>query len=152
MRHVYVDASVLLRVVLDEPHQLAEWEVLEYPVTSVLAEVEGLRTIDRAARKATHPRRKPLDESAANAARVKLHQVLEMFARIELQPDMLAQAGRLAGPLGTLDAMHLATALVWQDRTGVAAVMATHDPELGAAATRHGLHVIGPPSAPGEIA
>lgn len=143
MKHVYVDASALLRVVLDEPRQLAEWEALEHPVTSVLAEVEGLRTIDRAARKATHPRRKALDEDAANAARVRLYQVLEMFARIELQPDMVAQAERLAGPLGTLDALHLATALVWQDRTGIPAVMATHDPELAAAAARHGLHVIG---------
>jgi predicted nucleic acid-binding protein len=108
--HVYVDASVLLRVVLDEPNPLPEWDALGDPVTSVLAEVEALRTIDRAARKATHPRRKPLTEDLANAARVKLHEVLEMFGRIELEPAMLAQAGRLAGPLGTLDALHLATA------------------------------------------
>jgi predicted nucleic acid-binding protein len=141
--HVYVDTSILLRVVLDEPHQLTEWATLEHPVTSVLAEVEGLRTIDRAARKATHPRRKPLSEQEANVARATLHQVLEMFARIELEPEMLAQAGRLSGPLGTLDALHLASALVWQDRSGIAAVMATHDPELGAAAARHGMRVLG---------
>jgi predicted nucleic acid-binding protein len=141
--HVYVDASVLLRVVLDEPNPLPEWDALEDPVTSVLAEVEALPTIDRAARKATHPRRKPLTEDLANAARVRLHEVLEMFARIELEPAMLAQAGRLAGPLGTLDALHLATALTWQDRTGITATMATHDPELAAAAARLGLRVIG---------
>ena len=87
----------------------------------------------------------PLDEDAANAARVRLYQVLEMFARIELQPDMLAQAGRLAGPLGTLDALHLAGAPAWQDRSAIAAVMATHDPELAAAAAQHGLRVIGMP-------
>ena len=88
-------------------------------------------------------RNRTLSEQEANVARATLHQVLEMFARIELQPEMLAQAGRLAGPLGTLDALHLATALVWQDRTGSPVVMATHDPELAAAAARHGLHVIG---------
>lgn len=143
MTHVYVDASVLLRVVLDEPNPLPEWDALEDPVTSVLAEVEALRTIDRAARKVTHPRRKPLTEDMANAARVRLHEVLEMFGHIELEPAMLAQAGRLAGPLGTLDALHLATALTWQDRTGITATMATHDPELAAAAARHGLRVIG---------
>ncbi len=145
MRHVYVDASILLRVVLDEPRQLTEWGSLDEPVTSELAEVEGLRTIDRATHKATHPRRKPLSEDQANAARVRFHAVLEMLTRIELEPAILAQAGRLAGPLGTLDALHLATALTWQDRTGVAAVMATHDPELAAVATRHGLRVIGWP-------
>lgn len=31
---------------------------------------------------------------------------------------------------------------VWQDRTGIPAVMAPHDPELAAAAARHGLRVI----------
>jgi predicted nucleic acid-binding protein len=141
--HVYVDASVLLRVILDEPNPLDEWDELEDPVTSVLAEVEALRAIDRATRKATHPRRKPLAESQANAARVKLHAVLEMFGRIELEPAMLAQAGRLAGPLGTLDALHLATALTWQDRAGIIVTMATHDPELASAAARHGLRMIG---------
>ncbi len=143
MTHVYVDASVLLRIVLDEPNALPDWDGLEDPVTSVLAEVEALRTIDRAARKATHPRRKPLTEDLANVARVRLHEVLEMFGRIELEPAMLAQAGRLAGPLGTLDALHLATALTWQDRAGITATMATHDPELASAAARHGLRVIG---------
>jgi predicted nucleic acid-binding protein len=141
--HVYVDTSVLLRVVLDEPDQIAEWDVFEDPVTSILAEVEGLRVIDRATRKATHPRRKPLTEDEANAARTRLHQVLEMFGQIELEPAILAQAGRLAGPLGTLDALHLSTALTWRDRSGITAVMATHDPELGAASARHGLRVIG---------
>lgn len=143
MTHVYVDASVVLRVVLDEPHSLSEWDALEDPVTSVLAEVEALRTIDRATRKATHRRRKPLTDDQANAARVRLHEVFEMFGRIELEPAMLAQAGRLSGPLGTLDALHLATALTWQDRAGIPATMATHDPELASAAARHGLRVIG---------
>ena len=143
MTFVYADTSVLLRVVLDEPNQLAEWDRLEAPVTSVLAEVEALRTIDRAARKATHPRRKPLSEADANAARVKLHEVLEMLGRIELEPAILAQAGRLAGPLGPLDALHLATALTWQDRMGINATIATHDLELAASARLHGLRTIG---------
>lgn len=143
MKNVYIDASVILRVVLDEPRQLGEWDSLEEPVTSALAEVEGLRTIDRAARTATHPRRRRLTESEANAARILLFETLEMFARVELAPPILTRAGQLAGPLGTLDALHLATALTWRDRVGEAPVMATHDPELGAAAAAHGLPVIG---------
>jgi hypothetical protein len=69
--------------------------------------------------------------------------VLDMFGRIELEPVMLAQAGRLAGPLGTFDALHLATALTWQDRAGITATIAIHDPELASAAAHHGLRVIG---------
>ncbi len=143
MRNVYVDASVILRVVLDEPHQLHEWDALEDPVTSVLAEVEGLRTIDRATRKTTHPRRRLLSEAEANDARVLLFETLEMFARVDVAPAILARAGQLTGPLGTLDALHLATALTWKDRIGETTAMATHDPELASAAAAHGLPVIG---------
>jgi hypothetical protein len=110
---------------------------------STLAEVEGLRTIDRATRKGTHPRRKPLLEEQANVARVRLYEMLEMFSRIDLEPFILTRAGQLAGPLGTLDALHLATALTWSERTGKASIIATHDPELGLAAAAHGLKVIG---------
>lgn len=143
MKNVYVDASVLLRVILDEPDQLPEWDIFEEPVAGTLAEVEGLRTIDRATRKATHPRKKPLSEEEATTARVRLYETLEMFARIELEPSILKRAGQLAGPLGTLDALHLAMALAWGERTGVPLIMATHDPELGPAAAAHGLQVIG---------
>lgn len=143
MRDVYIDASVLLRVILDEPRQLDEWDDLEAPVTSALIEVEGLRTIDRAARRATHPRRRPLNDNQVHAARTLLYQSLELFDRIEVEPAILSRAGYLAGPLGTLDSLHLATALAWKDRIGRTPVMATHDPELARAAHRHGLPVIG---------
>jgi len=143
MRNVYVDTSVILRVVLGEPHPLREWDALVEPVTSALAEVEGLRTIDRATRKATHPRRRVLSETEANAARMLLLQTLEMFSRVDLAPAIVSRAGQLAGPLGTLDALHLATALAWKDRIGEVPVMATHDPELASAAAVHGLLVVG---------
>ena len=52
----------------------------------------------------------------AVAARARLHERLEMFARIQVDASILARTGRLAGPLGTLDALHLATALTWPTR------------------------------------
>jgi len=143
MTNVYVDASVILRIVLDEPGALKEWDTLKSPVTSALAEVEGLRAIDRATRRTTHPRRRRLTADGANAARALLHETLEMFVRVELAPQILSRAGQLAGPLGTLDALHLATALAWKERLGEALVMATHDPELSVAAAAHGIDVIG---------
>jgi hypothetical protein len=94
-------------------------------------------------RRATHPRKRPLREKEANAARALLYETLEMFDRIELSRAILARAGQLAGPLGTLGALHLATALCWSDATGVTAVMATHDPELAQGAAGHGLPVLG---------
>jgi hypothetical protein len=45
--------------------------------------------------------------------------------------------------LGTLDAIHLASVLLWQDALGSDATMATHDKALGLAAQAHGLRVLG---------
>jgi hypothetical protein len=46
-------------------------------------------------------------------------------------------------PLGALDAVHLATALVWRDRMGAPLVVATHDTTLASAARVHGFDVQG---------
>ena len=46
-------------------------------------------------------------------------------------------------PLGTLDAMHLATALIWRDRVGPLPAIATHDGVLGTAALAFGFDVLG---------
>ena len=45
--------------------------------------------------------------------------------------------------LGTLDAIHLASALLWKDALGADPVMATHDKALALAAYAHGLKVLG---------
>ena len=45
--------------------------------------------------------------------------------------------------LGTLDAIHLATALLWRESTDTELVMATHDAALGTAARAFGLPVVG---------
>ena len=46
-------------------------------------------------------------------------------------------------PLGTLDAIHLATALLWRDRTGPLPQLLTHDAALGAVARGFGFDVRG---------
>ena len=45
--------------------------------------------------------------------------------------------------LRTLDAIHLATALIWRDRIGPISTMATHDSALGIAARAFGFEVRG---------
>jgi hypothetical protein len=46
-------------------------------------------------------------------------------------------------PLGTLDALHLATALTWHDRMGPLPILVTHDTALGLAARAFGFDVRG---------
>ena len=43
----YLDASVLLRIILEQPMPLPEWPNLEGGVSSVLASIECHRTLDR---------------------------------------------------------------------------------------------------------
>ena len=43
----YVDASVLLRIVLGQPNALPEWKEIGRGISSALLTVESLRTLDR---------------------------------------------------------------------------------------------------------
>jgi hypothetical protein len=45
--------------------------------------------------------------------------------------------------LGTLDAIHLASALLWREAAGAELVMATHDRALALGAQAYGLRVFG---------
>lgn len=46
----YVDTSVLLRIVLEEPDPLREWSEIQIGLTSALLRVECCRTLDRLVR------------------------------------------------------------------------------------------------------
>jgi predicted nucleic acid-binding protein len=135
---VYVDTSALLRVVLGEPGSLKELTQADRLVSSELLGVESRRTIDRLLRLG--------DLSADEAARrlALVDRWLEAVDLVLLRAPVLARAGDpLPVPLGTLDALHLATALVWRDRMSEVLTVATHDAALGLAARAHGLPVIG---------
>jgi uncharacterized protein len=134
----YVDASVLLRVVLRQPDALPEWRQIQQGVSSALIMAESLRTLDRLRLRAKLP-----DEEVAR----RRHAILRLIASLELVDIDAVVLDRAAQPmpteLGTLDAIHLATALLWREMSRVDVVMATHDGALGLAAKAHGLHVVG---------
>lgn len=133
----YVDTSVLLRVVLREPGALEDLASYDGLVSSELIAVESARTIDRLRLQGALT----LEEAAARSRAVG--DWLEAFDLVLLRPLVLSRAGEpLPTPLGTLDAIHLATALLWRERMGPLAV-ATHDSVLGVAARAFGFDVRG---------
>ncbi len=73
--------------------------------------------------------------------------ILAVIASLEVVDIEAAVLDRAAQPmpteLGTLDAIHLATALLWKEMTRVDLVMATHDEALALGAQAHGLRVVG---------
>jgi predicted nucleic acid-binding protein len=134
----YLDTSALLRLVLREPGGLEELRSCESLVSSELLAVESLRTIDRLRLQST------LSAEDAASRRAVVLEWLEAVDLVLLRHPILTRASEpLPTPLGTLDALHLATALVWQDRTRQSLTMATHDRDLGLAARSFGIDVLG---------
>jgi predicted nucleic acid-binding protein len=134
----YLDASVLLRAVLGQPGMLKEWKSIESGVASALVEVECLRTLDRL-------RLRPgLSDTALAVRREAVYRLTEEMELVEPTTAVLRRAALpLPTPLGTLDAIHLATALMWREAREQDLVMATHDRGLAIAARASGLRVIG---------
>ncbi len=134
----YVDASVVLRLVLGQPDAIDDLDTFDRLVSSRLLHVECRRSLDRLRLTGVLSR----EEVAARLD--DLDAFLGSLTFVELSMPVLTRAGQpLASPLGTLDALHLATALLWQDRTGRAVAMATHDRSLALAARDYSLRVIG---------
>lgn len=134
----YVDASVLLRVILGQPGRLEEWGSIETGVASALVEVECLRTLDRLRLRAGLP------DADLAARRETVYRLTEELELVEPTTVVLRRAAQpLPTPLGTLDAIHLATALLWREARERELVMATHDGALAIAARANGLRVVG---------
>ncbi len=134
----YVDTSVLLRVALGQADALAEWQQIERGVSSVLARVEGLRTLDRLRLRAR------LADAEVARRRAIVLRLLDSLELVELDALVLDRAAQpQPTELGTLDAIHLATALLWRQTADSKLVMATHDIALATAAQAHGLRVVG---------
>ena len=134
----YLDTSVLLREVLGQPNRLKEWSKIEDGVASALVEVECLRTLDRLRL------RVGLSDLDLADRREVVYRLMDELALVEPEGPVLKRAAQpLPTPLGTLDAIHLSTAMLWREMRGEDLVMATHDQALAMAARASGLRVIG---------
>jgi predicted nucleic acid-binding protein len=134
----YVDASVLLRVALGQPNALVEWRHIDRGVSSALVTTESLRTLDRVRMRAN------LSAIEIATRRSTILAILDSLELIEIDSMVLDRAAQpMPTELGTLDAIHLACALLWKDAMGLDLVLTTHDKSLGLAAQAHGLRVLG---------
>ena len=134
----YIDSSALLRVLLGQPNALPEWRNIRRGVASRLVAPESLRTLDR-----LRLRMQITDADIASRRRTILA-LIASLELIEVDAAVLARAEQpMPTELGTLDAIHLASALLWREATGEELTMATHDRALALAAQAHGLAVVG---------
>ena len=134
----YIDTSALLRLVLREAGALEELRTYDGLVSSEVIAIESARTIDRLRLQGA------LTAEEAAARLRTANEWLEAIDLVLLRTPVLSRASEpMPMPLGTLDALHLATALIWRDRMGSLPTMATHDTALGLAARAFGFEVRG---------
>jgi uncharacterized protein len=139
---LYVDASVVMRLVLQQRGETVPRSALDGAASSTLTRVECLRTLDRLLF------RRLLTDEEASDLMSDAHGIVDRLDLVELTPPILSRAASpFPAPLGTLHALHLATALLWRDMSsGDAQGFATHDEELARAARAVGFAVLGVPS------
>jgi predicted nucleic acid-binding protein len=134
---VYVDTSVVLRVVLGERRVLAEWPSIDVAMASELVRVEALRTIDRARIQLQ------LSDEEVASRREGVFAILGACHIARVDGVVLERAAEPFPTLvRTLDAIHLATALLIRTEHEDL-VFATHDGQLATAARSVGFKVLG---------
>ena len=136
--NVYLDTSVALRRLLRQPDALSPWGHWARVYASALLRVEALRTADRLR----------LEGALDDGQRAELSRQIAILAdSVHLVPVSDAILKRAAEPfptvLGTLDAIHLATALAVETQEGVRLTLLTHDGQLAQAARSMNLPVAG---------
>jgi len=135
--NLYIDASVLLRLVLGERGGLREWRRSDRLLSSELIRLECLRTIDRARL------RDALSDQVVAERRGEVIETLRSFELLPIDRLVLERAeGQFPSGLGTLDAIHLASAIVAREEVPDLR-LATHDRELALAARAVGFAVVG---------
>jgi predicted nucleic acid-binding protein len=134
---VLVDTSVVLRKLFGEPRGLAEWPRIREAFASRILLVELGRMIDRSRLTSA------IDDAQVEQLQSEARKLLRSVALVALTDRILTRAaGPMATVIGTLDAIHLATAQdVVLSRPGL--VVATHDKQLARAARASGLDVCG---------
>ena len=133
----YLDSSVVLDRILDEPASVALWRGIDQAVCSVLLETECLRAIDRFRILGM------MNEVALVRSREVLFTILASSEIVEVGRPILDRAAMpFPVVIRTLDAIHLATALIYRESTGPLR-MATTDRALARASRAMGIEVVG---------
>jgi uncharacterized protein len=136
--NVYFDASILLRILLGDGPLLEGWSTFARPFTSRLTLVEARRVIDR-------------NRLTAVLNGDDLSRLLSMLLNIEqglhvlpIVEEVLERASRpMPTTVRTLDAIHLASAMVIRDEILPDLIFATHDRQQATGARAIGFEVIG---------
>jgi len=134
---VYLDTSVVLRALFREADPVPGWGKWDKAYSSRLLRIEAFRTFDRLRLAGTLT-----DEEVAQLAK-EIQIVYDTLFVMPLDDSILRRAAdSFPTTLGTLDAIHLSTALAVRAFEAVD-VLLTHDEQLAIAAQSLGFEVLG---------
>ena len=135
---VYLDSSAVLRVLLRQAKPLAAWGRWHAAYSSELLGVEARRVIDRLRLQAA------LDDDDLADAHHGLARIERSIGAVPVTRPVLHRAGMpMPTAVRTLDAIHLASALLLRERREPSLVFVTHDPQQGRAARALGFECVG---------
>lgn len=136
--NVYLDTSVVLRVLLGQPDPLPTWARWTTACTSEILGVETRRAIDRLRLDGV------LEDDHVATLQGSLAAIERSVDAIRLTRLVLGRAALPMGtPVKTLDALHLASALLWRERRQADLTFATHDAYQARAARALGFDCVG---------
>jgi predicted nucleic acid-binding protein len=134
---VYIDTSVILRILFRGPNPVTVWGKWQKAYSSTLWRVEALRTVDRLRLSSDLT-----DDNVADLVKdIRLvHETLSIYPITE---GILQRASEtFPTAVGTLDAIHLATALAIRQLEPIDFLL-THDGQLATASRSLGFTVVG---------
>lgn len=135
---VYLDSSVLLRKLFNQPHALSPWQNWEQGYISKIGRVECWRALDRE-RLAGRLR----DIEIAQLSRL-LEEYLLTLNLVDINDNVLLRASwNFPLVVGALDSIHVASALIVKARILESPLFLTHDVRQGMAAMSVGLETRG---------
>ena len=135
---VYLDASVILRILLRQPKRLAAWGRWEAAYSSELLGIESRRVIDRLRVQAA------LNDHELADVHHDLTRIERAIGAIPLTRPVLHRAALpMPTAVKTLDAIHLASALLLREHRTTSLTFATHDPQQLRAARALGFECLG---------
>jgi predicted nucleic acid-binding protein len=132
----YFDSSVILRRALDEPGAIRNWSQWQQVISSELMRVEVFRAIDRLRIL------RELPDAQVPEMIDSVRRLIGGIHQIAMDAGVLQRAAApFASVVGTLDAIHIATALHWIQDQEETLVFVTHDVQQALAARLAGFQV-----------
>lgn len=134
---VYLDTSVVLRVLLGQ-RKVLNWADFEAAYSSEILRLEARRVIDRLRLESA------LDDEGLAEAQRELSRIEKSIGCIFLSRTVLRRAALpMPTVVKTLDAIHLVSALMLQERRNGDLIFATHDLQQATGARGLGFEAIG---------